>query len=92
VLYNLPAETVSLPEIVPGSEILGDGRMYGKNSWGQNMYGGPCPPGGTHRYVFKLYALDTLLDTEPGLDNTQLLSLMEGHILSEFHLMGPYSR
>ena len=49
VLYNIPAEARSLPENVPGDSTLEDGSMHGKNSWGITEYGGPCPPGGTHR-------------------------------------------
>jgi hypothetical protein len=55
-------------------------------------YGGPCPPGGTHRYFFKLYALDTELDLESGITKAQLVEAMENHILAEAQLMGKYSR
>jgi hypothetical protein len=55
-------------------------------------YGGPCPPGGTHRYYFKLYALDTELDLDSGATKDQLLEAMQGHILAEAQLMGTYSR
>jgi Raf kinase inhibitor-like YbhB/YbcL family protein len=55
-------------------------------------YGGPCPPGGTHRYFFKLYALDSELDLESGITKAQLLEAMEGHILAEAQLMGKYKR
>jgi Raf kinase inhibitor-like YbhB/YbcL family protein len=55
-------------------------------------YGGPCPPGGTHRYYFKVYALDTVLQSEPGLTKKKVLKKMEGHILGRGELMGTYSR
>lgn len=54
--------------------------------------GGPCPPGGTHRYFFKLYALDVELAQEPGLTKAKLIEAMKGHILAEGQLMGRYKR
>ena len=92
VLYNLPAETRSLPEAIPPDISLPDGSQHGKNSWGRFGYGGPCPPSGTHRYFFKLYALDTRLDLSAGASKEQLLDAMEGHILSQLELMGTYSK
>jgi len=92
VLYNIPAGTRSLPENVPAGGTLADGSMQGSNSWPRTEYGGPCPPGGTHRYFFKLYALDIMLDAQPGLEDQQLLDLMEGHVLGEVQLMGTYTR
>ena len=92
VLYNLPAETLVLPEAMPGDSELADGSRHGHNSWGRPGYGGPCPPGGTHRYFFKLYALDTVLDLAAGADKEQLLKAMEGHILAQTETMGRYSR
>jgi len=53
---------------------------------------GPCPPSGTHRYFFKLYALDTLLDLPKGTSKTDLLKAMEGHILAQGELMGTFSK
>ncbi len=64
----------------------------GKNDWRNIGYGGPCPPGGTHRYYFKLYALDTELNLEPGNTKAELLKAMEGHILDQGELMGKYKR
>lgn len=92
VLYNLPAETRALPEAVPPDAELTDGSRHGKNSWKRLGYGGPCPPSGTHRYLFKLYALDTVLDLDAGADKKQLLQAMEGHILAQTELMGTYTR
>jgi hypothetical protein len=71
---------------------LADGSRHGKNSWGKLGYGGPCPPGGTHRYFFKLYALDTVLDLIAGASKEQLLKAMEGHILAQTEVMGVYTR
>ncbi|KPK94975.1 MAG: hypothetical protein AMJ88_02560 [Anaerolineae bacterium SM23_ 63] len=92
VLYNLPADTRSLPEAFPSDADLPDGGKNGENSWGRLGYGGPCPPGGTHRYFFKLYALDLMLDIAAGATKDQLLQAMEGHILAESDLMGTYTR
>ena len=92
VLYNVPGETRTLPEAVPPDANLPDGSRQGKNSWGRPGYGGPCPPGGTHRYFFKLYALDTVLELRSGVSEDDLLKAMKGHILAEAELMGLYSR
>lgn len=86
VLFNIPADSPGLSEGITG---LG---MDGHNSWNQTGYDGPCPPGGTHRYFFKLFALDTALDLETGATKAALESAMEGHILVESELMGTYSR
>jgi len=92
VLYNLPAEARALPEAVPPDAELPDGSRHGQNSWRRLDYGGPCPPSGTHRYVFKLYALDMVLDLKAGASKKQVLKAMEGHILAQAEVMGVYSR
>jgi Raf kinase inhibitor-like YbhB/YbcL family protein len=92
VLYNLPAGSRGLPEAVPTDAQLADGSRQGKNSWGKVGYGGPCPPRGTHRYFFRLYALDRALDLAAGASKEQLLKAMEGHILTQAELMGKYTR
>lgn len=92
VLYNLPAEARALPQAVPPDADLADGSRHGNNSWGKLGYGGPCPPGGTHRYFFKLYALDTVLDLVAGASKEHLLKAMEGHILGQTEVMGVYTR
>jgi Raf kinase inhibitor-like YbhB/YbcL family protein len=92
VLYDLPSATRSLPEGVPEGDSIAGGGAHGKNSWGRRDYGGPCPPGGTHRYFFKLYALDVALGLPPGADKKELLGAMKGHILAEGQLMGTYAR
>ena len=93
VLFNLAAVSRSLPAVVPAQDRLSDGSLQGKNGWGNIGYGGPCPPAGsTHTYIFKLYALDTMLDLEAGAKKTMVFRAMEGHILAQGQLTGQYSR
>lgn len=92
VLYNLPADIRELPENVPAKETLENGAKQGINGSGRIGYQGPAPPSGTHRYFFKLYALDTQLDLTSRVTKKQLLKAMEGHILAEGQLMGRYKR
>jgi Raf kinase inhibitor-like YbhB/YbcL family protein len=88
LLFNLPADTRSLAErATPPAGTRG-----GRNSWGRTGYGGPCPPRGTHRYFFKLYALDTNLELAAGATKKELLQAMEGHLLAQAELMGTYAR
>ena len=92
VYYDIPPETEGLPENVIPKEHPANGGVQGINDFRKIGYGGPCPPGGTHRYFFKLYALDTLLNLSPGATKAQLLKAMEGHILGQAELMGKYKR
>ena len=92
VLFNLPADVKDLPENLPSEKNLDNGAMQGTNDFGNIGYGGPCPPGGTHRYYFKFYALDMELSLEGGATKKELLKAMEGHILAEGQLMGRYKR
>lgn len=88
ILFNIPANLRSLPESMPvNSEFVG-----GNNSWGKTGYGGPCPPRDTHRYFFKLYALDEMLAISPGANKGELEKAMVGHILAQGELMGTYSK
>ena len=96
VLYKIPAGAEGLPEAIAKTPRLDQpaGALQGNNSWPAVGYGGPGPPpgSGTHRYFFKLYALDTELDLAPGADKGALLEAMSGHILGEAQLMGTYER
>jgi Raf kinase inhibitor-like YbhB/YbcL family protein len=92
VLFNLPANINELSEDVPLLEILPNGAKQGRNDFGKIGYGGPCPPGDTHRYYFKIYALSEELKVEAGITKSELLKAMGGHILSEGQLMGRYKR
>ena len=64
----------------------------GKNDFGDIEYGGPCPPSGTHRYFFKVYALDIGLSLEKGASKQQLEKAMQGHILDKAEIIGIYSK
>jgi len=92
VLFNIPADVNELPEGIPPERELENGTSQGMNDFHKIGYGGPCPPGGTHRYFFKIHALDTEVDLEAGATKSDLLRAMEGHILAEGQLMGKYSR
>jgi Raf kinase inhibitor-like YbhB/YbcL family protein len=92
VLFNLPSDARKLPESLAKEASLEDGSIQGKNDFGKVGYGGPCPPGGTHRYNFKLYALDRKLDLPSGVKKSDLLDAMEGHVLGEARLVGTYRR
>ena len=86
VVFNIPPST---RQIAKGTEPDG---TAGKNSWGRTGYGGPCPPSGTHRYLFKLYALDTTLNLPESSTKKELERAMQGHIIGQAQLMGTYKR
>jgi len=92
VLYDIPAEVRSLEENIPADAVLPNGAMHGMTDFRRLGYGGPCPPSGTHRYFFKLYALDTVLGQEPGLRKDDVLTAIEGHVLEKSELVGTYKR
>jgi hypothetical protein len=92
VLYDLPPSLTGLPEKVPSDKTLANGGKQGTNSYKKIGYGGPCPPNGTHRYYFKLYALDTKLNLDSGMTRDDLLKSIKGHILAEVELIGKYKR
>lgn len=92
VLYNLPADRIGLVENAPAAEKMPGGGLQGKNDFDKLGYGGPCPPRGTHRYFFKLYAVDSELAPNAGATKADLLKAMEGHILAQGQLIGIYSR
>jgi Raf kinase inhibitor-like YbhB/YbcL family protein len=92
VLFNLPADTATIEANIPATAALPNGATHGRNSWGNAAYGGPCPPAGTHRYFFKVYALDTVLPLKKRVSARKLAKAMQGHILAQGHLMGTYSR
>ncbi len=91
VIYNIPPSIVKLNSGIPLKADLPDGSKQGFNSSHQIGYSGPCPPGGTHRYYYKVYALDTMLTANPGMNKETLLRLMDKHIISKGQLMGKFS-
>jgi Raf kinase inhibitor-like YbhB/YbcL family protein len=93
VLYELPANATQLPEDVPKTEKIPAGGVQGINDFKNIGYGGPCPPSGKpHRYFFKLYALDSVLNLKPGMRKGDVEAAMKGHILAQTELMGTYKR
>lgn len=92
VIFNIPPTTTELSESVPTEKTLPNGALQGINDFKNYGYGGPCPPSGTHRYYFKLYALDTALKLSAGITKPELLKAMERHIVAQAQLMGRYSR
>ncbi len=87
ILYNIPANIQTIPEgETPPSALSGMG------DFGDLSYGGPCPPSGTHRYEFTLYALNTQLNLPQGSKKEDVLQAMKGHILEQTTLTGLYKR
>jgi len=85
IVWNIPATTSKIAEnTVPGTE--------GMNDFRKRSYGGPCPPYGTHRYFFKVYALDVKLDLSPTSRKSDLEKAMQGHVLAKGELVGLYRR
>jgi Raf kinase inhibitor-like YbhB/YbcL family protein len=93
IVYNLPAETRTVDALIrPGAQLNDVIVLFGKNSWGKQAYSGPCPPSGTHHYVFQLYALDIMLGPEDKASKNELATRMQGHILSYAELTGTYTK
>lgn len=89
VFYHWIAWNIRPNEPIDENSVPG---LSGKNSFGKIGYGGPCPPSGTHRYFFKVYALDTELQLAAGADKDMLEEAMHGHVLAEGELMGLYHK
>ncbi len=87
LIWNINPQTKEITE-----NSVPEGAVLGINDFGKLEYGGPCPPGGTHRYFFKIYALDTVLDLPKGAKKDELEKIMTNHILDEGELVGKYSR
>lgn len=92
LIWNIPPQTASLAEdMAPDAELPG-GIRQGTSDFGRTGYGGPAPPSGVHRYFFKVYALDAMLDLPAGATKPQLEKAIEGHIVAQGRLMGTYTR
>jgi Raf kinase inhibitor-like YbhB/YbcL family protein len=87
VVWNIGAGTAEIP-----SNAVPAGALQGRNDFGKTAWGGPCPPSGTHRYFFKLYALDASLPLKGGATKTQLEEAMKGHVIGKAELIGLYRR
>ena len=92
VLFDLPASTREIPEGLPRQETIANGAKQGITDFKTAGYGGPCPPSGTHRYFFKIYALDTDFELAGGASKEQLLKAIEGHVIVEGQLIGTYQK
>ena len=92
VVYDLPASDTVLIENIPKADTAPGGGKQGTNDFRRIGWGGPCPPGGTHRYFFKLYALDTMLNLPAGKTKKDVEKAMAGHILAKGELIGTYTR
>jgi len=86
IVFNIPPNTT---EITEATEPQSTG---GVNSTGKTGYTGPCPPDREHRYLFKLYAIDTMLELDSGATKTDVEQAMQGHILEQTQLVGLYQR
>lgn len=92
VVYNIPPDVKELTEAAPNDTKLSNGALQGTNGSEKTGYSGPCPPSGTHRYYFKVYALDNMLKQSVYVTKDILLNSMKGHILAQGQLMGKYSK
>jgi len=93
IVYNLQPETRTISDLTqPGVQIDGVSVLFGKNSWGKQTYGGPCPPSGTHQYIFQLSALSITLGPKNKATLNQLTAQMQGSILGTAELTGTYSK
>jgi Raf kinase inhibitor-like YbhB/YbcL family protein len=92
VVFDLPPSANGLPEGVPPTPEISGGGRQGKNDFRKTGWGGPCPPSGTHRYVFTLYALDSTPGLPAGATRQDLLAAIKNHVVGEATLTGTYSR
>lgn len=92
VLYNMPASNIKIETAFSKEEKLNDGTFQGKNDFGKIGYGGPCPGNGTHRYFFKLYALDSFLELPPGESKAAVVKAMQPHIIEKAEVMVKYKK
>lgn len=92
IIYNLPAELEGISEDFPKQKKFSNGVEQGLNDFQYIGYGGPKPPSGTHRYIFKIFALDKVLDIEAGVTKEELLEVMKGHVVDEGSLVGKFCK
>jgi len=82
IIWNIPIQENIRENSQPGVE--------GRNSWNNNEYGGPCPPSGSHRYFFKVYALDKMLSLSPSSKKKDVVAAISGHVIASGQLVGMY--
>lgn len=87
VVWNIDPNNTEIKE----NSVL-KGAQQGMNDFRKHDYGGPCPPSGTHRYFFKLYALDTMLNISSNSKKSDLEKAMKGHVLEKAEIIGLYKR
>jgi Raf kinase inhibitor-like YbhB/YbcL family protein len=92
VVYNIPPHSGHIEENAPKEEQLSRLGLQGKNDAGKPGYMGPAPPSGRHRYFFRLFALDRMLDLAPGATHKQVSAAIAGHVLAQAELMGTYEK
>ena len=92
VVYDIPPDQTGFEEGISRDALTRKGILQGTTDFRRQEYGGPCPPSGTHRYFFKLYALGEKLNLGKGVTKKQVVAAMEGKILVQAELMGRYSR
>lgn len=92
LIYNIPSNLKELAEATPSGLKLANGTMQGLNEKKKPGYMGPCPPDGVHRYYFKVFALDTMLELKDDINKDKLTNAMKGHILAQGQLMGKYTK
>jgi Raf kinase inhibitor-like YbhB/YbcL family protein len=90
LVYNIPPEIDRFPPNMQPSEDLFAKIKIGRNDFNNNGYGGPCPPSGTHRYFFKIYALNSVLNLPSGKTKSEIEKVMEKHIIGSGELIGLY--
>lgn len=86
VVFDIPSDVIEIKENQNPEGVMG------RNTRGNTTYGGPCPPDREHRYFFKLYALDTMLNLKEGVSKKEVEKAMEGHVVAKTELMGRYER
>lgn len=92
VVYKIPPGSTGLAAGTPLAEELADGSLQGVNSRGEIGYTGPCPPGGEHQYVFRIYALDAEIGLEAGATLAEVEAAIVDHVLALSELVGTFSR
>jgi Raf kinase inhibitor-like YbhB/YbcL family protein len=92
VVFNIPATENQVAENAPKNSNFPGGGTQGKNDDGSSGYTGPCPPSGTHRYYFHLYAVDQELNLRENATGEQLQKALKGHIVGQAEFMGRYQK